>query len=191
MSRRTYQQAQAWRTAAVALFAEVGIEVPPWQPMRAQKGQQVARDDGSSRLEVGKATLVVYLTGSVSIGGPGPDADYLCEPLERHGLLNGWHPGSRGSGVVWVPQPEQATTSLLSPGGVDRAVAEGLARFEERLRSAPTATGNDLVVRLRDWRDELAASGKPHEAGPWIARELERRFPEILTTDAGSGRVKP
>lgn len=104
MSRRTYQQAQAWRAAAVALLAEVGVEISP----NPDSGKKTPHDvaTGEQKIIAGRGQIVTYLSGKVSIGGPGPDADYLCEPLERHGLLNGWHPGSRGSGVVWVPQPE-------------------------------------------------------------------------------------
>lgn len=195
MTRRTYQQVQAWRAAAVALLAEVGIEV---------EGPSGQSDTHPAYLRLGRANLTAYLTGSVSIGGPAADADYLCEPLERHGLLNGWHPGSRGSGVVWVPQREGVpltVAEVMNHCGPEEsarrvaaakvAIAAMECRPDPSTSEAVTTPGSDVVVRLRAWRDELAASGKPHEVGPWLARELERRFPEVLTADSGSGRVKP
>lgn len=138
MSRRTYQQAQTWRAAAVALLAEVGVEVT--EP-KLQGGQRVARDSGSQQITTvgGRATISTYLTGSVSIGGPGPDADYLCEPLERHGLLNGWHPGSRGSGVVWVPQPakvEEARAIAACTAVIPPVTSAAMVTVEALLRVA-------------------------------------------------------
>jgi len=58
--------------------------------------------------------LRCYWTGTCSIGGVLEAADWLCEPLARHGLLEGWTPGSRGAGVTWAPRPVTRTLRLSS-----------------------------------------------------------------------------
>lgn len=166
MTRRTYQQAQTWRAAAVALLAEVGVEVKPWTA--PTDADVIARSGALHKLEAGRGHISIFLTGSTSIGGPGPDADYLCEPLERHGLLNGWHPGSRGSGVVWVPQLEAPRQSSHKPLVVRWAgPGEGVGNL-------------GLGVVVSGWEGRTAQD----------LMEAFLTLPPRLTTDSGSGRVK-
>jgi hypothetical protein len=203
MTRRTYQQAQTWRAAAVALLAEVGVEISP----NPDSGKKTPHDmaTGEQKIISGRGQIVTYLSGKVSIGGPGPEADYLCEPLERHGLLNGWHVGSRGSGVVWVPQREgapltvaegsrrplalaQAVRGLLLPDdepSVDMTIGD-VRLSVRRLRHAATPVW--LATAWTSHRCYTEGEGNTAcSALDNLIAATQRR----LTAESGSGRVKP
>lgn len=183
MSRRTYQQAVAWRAAAVALLAEVGVEVRS-ADTGPQGGQQCGnRGTGAQVIEAaeGRAKITTWLTGSISIGGPEADADYLCEPLARHGLLEGWQPGSRGSGVIWIVQPAQPCPSLSSALRTLREMpTEGRVIVQHEPSAIEQACATGLADRLREWRDELVREGGLGGASAIVADEIARRFPEPL-----------
>lgn len=128
VSRRTYQQAVAWRAAAVALLAEVTeAEVTPNPRGDKKTPHDVAT--GEQKIVLGKGQIMTYLSGKVSIGGSAEDADYLCEPLARHGLLEGWQPGSRGSGVTWTVSGCGARLAYETMAGAFRVHREGRYRF--------------------------------------------------------------
>lgn len=185
MTRRTYQQAQTWRAAAVALLAEVGVEVSPNPSNGAKTPHDVAT--GEQKIISGRGQIVTYLSGKVSIGGPAADADYLCEPLERHGLLNGWHPGSRGSGVVWVPQPAKVEEAL--------AIAACTAAVTPRKAQASPITGASMVTaeevrrvaaHLQGGSRSIALAELPHAdafAVDALAFEV-RKFADLLEREA-------
>lgn len=140
MSRRTYQQAESWRAATVALLAEVGVET------------QTTRT-GALRVEGPKSSITVYLTGSVAIAGPIGHADYLCEPLARHGLLEGWEPGSRGSGVAWVVPAREPAAAREPTSGVT---------FELYPEVEPSSREDWAPSRREDWApgDEVRVDGE-------------------------------
>lgn len=94
--RRTAEEAKTWLEAAQALLRDVGVET-----MLCAAADKEAIVLAAAGMGLRTPRLRCYWTGACSIAGVQEAADWLCEPLQAHGLLAGWTPGSRGAGVTW------------------------------------------------------------------------------------------
>ena len=127
--RRTAEEAKTWLEAAQALLRDVGVET-----MLCAAADKEAVVLAAAGMGLRTPRLRCYWTGTCSIAGVLEAADWLCEPLARHGLLEGWSPGSRGAGVTWAPRPVTAALGQVAPAGL---WAEFLARTCPSLARRP------------------------------------------------------
>lgn len=162
MSRRTYAQTVAWRDATLKALAAAGVEA---HEDNRTSGQQT-KPTTNQCIRAGRATVRIYDTGSCAIGGPDDASTHLMTTLADAGLVQGWHPGSRGSGVVWVPVEarNQPTKSPVSQTVGGLSIDSMFARVDYHLnrldgKFARLGEGTDLHslhIAVSDLRNLVA-----------------------------------